>query len=174
MYAYICCRKMNTDNLVREEMEMRRKEREAAKQARDKEEQEEKKKERQKEDTRDQMSQMIQLHILKSISGSGGTVNQNVLPPQSTGVAAVPQKLEVNLKLKEDDDSETFPLKIFIETFDELVNKLRDFCGVEPSKPVKVILLHTNRILDLDQISNGKTYLVDFKEKEDSARIYMD
>ena len=159
---------------MREEMEIRRKEREAAKQAREKEEQEEKKKERHKEDLREQMSQMIQLKMLQSMSGPGETVNQNIPPPQSTSVAAVPQKLEVNLKLKDDDDSETFPVKIFIQTFDELVQRLRDFCGIDLSKPVKVILLHMNRILDVDLIENGKTYLVDCKEKEDSARIYMD
>ena len=155
-------------------MELRKVEREAVRLAKEKEDREEKRKEREREERRDQVSQMFQIKIMEALNKPSPHSDGVAPSPHSTGVASTPQKLEVNLKLKEDNDSDTFPVKIFIDTFDELVSALREFCGVDPSKPVKIILSRMNRILDLFMLENGKSYLVEFKEKDDSVRIYLD
>ena len=48
------------------------------------------------------------------------------------------QKLEINLKLKEDADSETYPVKIFISSYVELTSALQDFCGLDSILPVRL------------------------------------
>ena len=161
--------------MVREELELRKVERDAVRLDKEKEDREEKRKEREREERRDQVSQMFKIKIMEALNKPSPNPAGIAPSPHSIGVAiTTPQKLELNLKLKEDDDSDTFPVKIFIETFDELVSALREFCGVDPSKPVKVILLRMNRILDLYLLENGKSYMVEFKQKDDSVRIYLD
>ena len=169
--------KLSSENLAREELDRRKIERDAAKEAKEKEDREEKKRERDRQDTRDQMSQLVQIHMMKSIiPGQGLGDVLNVPLPQAAAAAAIPvrQKLEINLKMKEETDSDSYPVKIFIESFDDLVQALRDFCEIDKEKSVKIILHRNNRILDLGLIENGSSYDVEFKMKEGFARVYLD
>ena len=176
-YRLFIVSKLSSENLAREELDRRKIERDAAKEAKEKEDREEKKRERDRQDTRDQMSQLVQIHMMKSIiPGQGLGDVLNVPLPQAAAAAAIPvrQKLEINLKMKEETDSDSYPVKIFIESFDDLVQALRDFCEIDKEKSVKIILHRNNRILDLGLIENGSSYDVEFKMKEGFARVYLD
>ena len=77
------------------------------------------------------------------------TTSQVTPPQEFTAAFSEVQKLEINLKFKEHADSESYPVKIFIGSQDELISALRDFCGLDSSLPVKVILFRMNRIIDI-------------------------
>jgi hypothetical protein len=167
-------RKLNSENIAREELIARRKEREDAREAKEKEDREEKRKEREREDRRDQMAQIFQMKMIQTLSGTQAEVPINPTPQIPEAAGAVQERLELNLKWREDSDSETYPVKVFVESYEQFISALREFCVVEPSKPVKVILFHLNRILDLFLLENGKTYTVELKNKDDFVRIYLD
>ena len=76
--------------------------------------------------------------------------------------------------VEEVEDSDSFPVKVFIDSYEQLVSKLREFCGIEENKQLKIILFRMNRILDLTLLESGKTYLVEWKDKEEFARVYLD
>ena len=174
-------RQVNADNMAREELEMRRHDREEVRDAQRKEEKEEKRIEREREklenrldrerdERREERNQMFQLQMMKNM-----TAQSQVSPPQQiTANSSDDQKLEINLKLKVDDDSETYPVKTFIGSYVELKSSLLDLCGLDSSLPVKVILFRINRIIDIYLLETGRTYQVEFKIKDDFVRIYLD
>ena len=101
--------------------------------------------------------------------------NPKVVQKESTSPQA--QKcLELNLKMKDDGeaDSDSFPVKIFGESFVELVTALRQFCEISPDKALKVILFRMNQIVDLVLLENGRTYEIEVKVRDSFVRIYMD
>ena len=149
-------------------MQERKEAREALKEAKEKEEREEKRREREREDRKEQMNHCFQMKLLEAMatsSKSEAPVRQHTQE----------ERIELNLKKKEEEeDSESFPTKIFCSNFDQLVTGLRDFCNIGTDKQVKVILFKMSRILDLVLLETGKTYYIDFKEKEQFVRIFMD
>ena len=161
---------------------MRRIQRDTAKEIKEREEREEKRREREREERREQFNQMLQLQMLKTLAPTPA------IPPKTATCSdsspdvtmqdlssGLQQLKEINLKMKDkQEDSDSYPVKAFVETFDQLVSKLREFCGLEQNKQLRVILYRLNRILDLTLLESGKTYLVECKEKEDYARVYLD
>ena len=84
--------------------------------------------------------------------------------------------LELNLKMKDDGeaDSDSFPVKIFGESFVELVTALRQFCEISPDKALKVILFRMNQIVDLVLLETGRTYEIEIKVRDSFVHIYME
>ena len=161
-------RKLQAENLAKAELQERREAREALKEAKEKEEREEKRKNREREDRKEQMSHVFQMKLLEAMT----TSSKSEAPVRQH---AQEERIELNLKLVEDqEDSDSFPTKIFCSNFEQLVSALRDFCGIGADKTVKVILFRMSRILDLVLLETGKTYNIGFKEKEEYIRIYMD
>jgi phage-related minor tail protein len=161
-------RKLQAENLAKAELQERREAREALKEAKEKEEREEKRRNREREDRKEQMSHVFQMKLLEAMT----TSSKSEAPVRQH---AQEERIELNLKLVEDqEDSDSFPTKIFCSNFEQLVSALRDFCGIGADKTVKVILFRMSRILDLVLLETGKTYNIGFKEKEEYIRIYMD
>ena len=140
------------------------------KESKEKEEREEKRREREREDKRDQINQVFQLKLMEAVAGNPKVVQKESTSPQA-------QKcLELNLRMKDDGeaDSDSFPVKIFCESFVELVTALRQFCGISPDKVIKVILFRMNQIVDMVLLENGRTYEIEVKVRDAFVRIYMD
>ena len=179
-------RKVSSDNLVREELDSRKLKREAARdlkerearhdkekkdrevrlelERKEQEAREDRRKDREREERKDLMNQAFQLKIINSLQSQPSSVT-----------ASEKEKIEINLKYKEDQsDSDSFPVKVFISSFRELVFCLREFCHVEETLPVHVILFKISRIVDLYLLETGKTYVVDWKLKDSHCRIHLD
>jgi len=186
-------KKLNSDNLARAEFELRKLEREAArekerlyremkekeakeeKEKKDQEQKEERKREREREDRHDQLTQMFQVKLINSLQRSEGQTSG--LQVDQAGNVPNPnesEKLEINLKMKNEDDSESFPAKLFVGSFEEFINALCDFCSLDQANPVKVILFRMNRIMDLHLLEIGRTYLVEWKIKDGYSKVYLD
>ena len=173
MIASICyARKVNSESLAQQELEIRRIEQEEARLAREREAYEERKKDKEREATRDQMSQLMNLQMLKALGG-GSVSNCEISKSQPEPSIAI-EKVEVNLKLKEDTDSDSYPVKICLTTFEDLVTALRDLCEIKEDKPVKVILICISRILDFTLLENGRLYNVEYIVRDNYVRIYLD
>ena len=184
-------RKLTSDNLARAEFEVRKLERAEArererlyrekkeeeakeeKEKKDKEQKEERKREREREDRRDQLTQMFQVQLINSLHQRSEDTTSGLQLDQVTNI---PQKemLEINLKMKNDDDSESYPAKVFASSFDEFVTALCDFCSLDQSSQIKVILFRMNRIMDLTLLELGRTYLVEWKKKDGYSKVYLD
>ena len=179
-------RKVSSDNLVREELDSRKLEREAARdlkerearhdkekkdrevrlelERKEQEAREDRRKDREREERKDLMNQAFQLKIINSLQSQPSSVT-----------ASEKEKIEINLKYKEEQsDSDSFPVKVFVSSFRELVSCLREFCNVEETLPVHVILFKMSRIVDLYLLESGKTYDVDWKTKDGHCRIHLD
>ena len=187
-------RQLSSDTTARQELDLRRIEREAARESKVGEEKEERRKENEREERRHQQDhtyQLLQLQMMKvltshpqggghmtSHSQGGGSMTYNLqeeAPAKPASDFSRDHKLEVNLKMKEEEeDSETYLVKVFIGSFEEFVCALKDFCGIDAKIPVKIILFHLNRILDIHLLETGKTYLVEYKKKEEFVRIHLD
>lgn len=149
-------------------MQERREAREVLREAKEKEEREEKRREKDREDRKEQMNHVFQMKLLEAMTAS----SRSDAPVRQH---AQEERIELNLKMnKEEEDSDSFPTKIFCSNFDQLVSSLREFCNLGSDKQVKVILFRMSRILDLVLLESGKIYNIDFKEKEEYVRIYMD
>ena len=150
------------------ELQERREAREVLKEAKEKEEREEKRREKEREDRKEQMNHVFQMKLLEAMTAS----SRSDAPVRQH---AQEERIELNLKMnKEEEDSDSFPTKIFCSNFDQLVSSLREFCNLGSDKQVKVILFRMSRILDLVLLESGKIYNIDFKEKDEYVRIYMD
>lgn len=150
------------------ELQERREAREVLREAKEKEEREEKRREKDREDRKEQMNHVFQMKLLEAMTAS----SRSDAPVRQH---AQEERIELNLKMnKEEEDSDSFPTKIFCSNFDQLVSSLREFCNLGSDKQVKVILFRMSRILDLVLLESGKIYNIDFKEKEEYVRIYMD
>ena len=149
-------------------MQERREAREVLREAKEKEEREEKRREKDREDRKEQMNHVFQMKLLEAMTAS----SRSDAPVRQH---AQEERIELNLKMnKEEEDSDSFPTKIFCSNFDQLVSSLREFCNLGSDKQVKVILFRMSRILDLVLLESGKIYNIDFKEKDEYVRIYMD
>ena len=114
------------------------------------------------------MNHVFQMKLLEAMTAS----SRSDAPVRQH---AQEERIELNLKMnKEEEDSDSFPTKIFCSNFDQLVSSLREFCNLGSDKQVKVILFRMSRILDLVLLESGKIYNIDFKEKDEYVRIYMD
>jgi hypothetical protein len=150
------------------ELQERREAREVLREAKEKEEREEKRREKDREDRKEQMNHVFQMKLLEAMTAS----SRSDAPVRQH---AQEERIELNLKMnKEEEDSDSFPTKIFCSNFDQLVSSLREFCNLGSDKQVKVILFRMSRILDLVLLESGKIYNIDFKEKDEYVRIYMD
>ena len=157
-------KKENEERLYRA---MRDKEEKEEREKKDKEQKEERKRERDREDKRDELHQIFQFKLINSLQR----------PENQTASLQLDQdlpneKLEINLKMKYEEDSESYPAKMFVGSFDELVRGIQDFCSLD--HPIQVILFHMNRIMDLHLLELGRTYLVEWKKKDGYSKVYLD
>lgn len=74
----------------------------------------------------------------------------------------------------EDQDSEEYPAELIVENFSELKERLSEITGVRNDGVLKVILNHTELIVTIDKIIDGKDYTVKTKVKPSIVKIYID
>jgi len=155
---------MMSSSRARAEMEERKAERE---EARLRKEEKERAAEERRNRQENQQS-LFQLAMIKACTGKNDDVEipGNTLKPSLKSITVLQDNLE--------DDSETLPALLTVTDLRTLMDDLIELMGLSKENKNLVMVLNKTRILNTDLISNGASFNLSYKVKENKIKFYLD
>ena len=86
------------------------------------------------------------------------------------------KRIQVYYMPEEQVDSEEFPTQICVRNISELKEQLGEVCGIKDlnKRVVKIILNHSEVIVSISNLIEGREYCVKKRVKPDLFKIYVD